>query len=458
MRSVIDGAFSRNRTTLLLLAGLLVVGLMNFASVPREAEPAINFPMIFVNAYHDGISPLDAERLIIRPLEAELQSLEALKELRSEARESHAMVMLEFEPGFDSNLAMNDVREKVDLARAKLPQDTEEPVISEMTTSLMPVISIVLSGSLPEARMVRLANQLKDRIKSMPDVIDVSVRGQREEVVDIVVDPVIMETYGVSYEELFSLVQRNNRLVAAGAMDSGVGRLTLKVPGVIEDVQDVLALPIKVSGDKVVTVADVARVELTFKDATDFARIDGEPNMSLEVAKRSGASVIETTQAIRRLVEAESKSWPEGVKANFMMDKGITIKQTSDNLQNGIITAMLLVMLLVLAVMGLRPALLVGAAIPGSYLVGILILSSFGITMNFVTMFGLVVSAGLLVDGAIVVVELADRYRVAGLPPREAYRRAAKRMAWPIISSTATTLAVFVPLIVLPGMLGQFMK
>ena len=456
MRAIIDAAFSRTRTTLLILMGIVVAGALNYAAIPREADPAIAIPVIIVSVFHEGVSPEDAERLILRPLQSELQSIENVKEMRGEAKENSVSVVLEFDPGFDSKLALADVREHVDMAKSKLPQDSEEPVVSEINMSMMPVVSIMLTGP-SEVALARGADDLRDKLKSLPDIVDVMIGGEREEVVDIVVDPVILETYNVSYDELFNLVQRNNRLIAAGSLDTGAGRLTLKVPGVIEDLEDVLALPIKVDGNRVVTVADVASVVPTFKDPTGFARVNGKPTITLEVSKRNGANIMDTAADIRALVERERAGLPAGVDASILMDRSERVEQSSSNLENSVVTAVLLVISLIFIAMGLRPAILVGLAVPGSYLTGILIVALAGYTMNFVTMFGLIISAGMLVDGAIVVTELAQRYLKAGYSPKVAYASAAKRMAWPIISSTATTLAVFLPLIVFPGMMGQFM-
>jgi multidrug efflux pump len=455
MRTIIDAAFSRTRTTMLILLGIVVAGAINYISIPREAEPAIALPVVIVSVFHEGVSPGDAERLILRPLQNELQSLEGIEEMRGEAKENSVLVVLEFDPGFDAKQALNEVRERVDMARAKLPQESEEPIVSELNMAMMPVISITLSGG-SEITLVRVSQDLRDTLKALPDVVDVTIGGEREEVVDIIIDPVVMETYNVSYDELLSLVQRNNRLIAAGSLDTGAGRLMLKVPGVIEELDDVLNLPIKAVGDKVVTVADVATVVPTFKDPSGFARVDGQPTLTLEVSKREGANIIDTSRRVREAVDRERDTWPQGVEAAYLMDKSEHITRTASNLENSIMTAVLLVVSLIFLVMGLRPAILVGLAVPGSYVTGILIVALLGYTMNFMTMFGLIISAGMLVDGAIVVAELAQRYLKAGYDPRTAYASAAKRMAWPIISSTATTLAVFLPLVVFPGMMGQF--
>ena len=236
MKPVIDLAFLRSRTVLLVLAFILIAGTSAYITIPKEAEPDVAIPIIYVSMNHEGISPDDAERLLVRPMEKELQSIEGVKEMTSLAREGHASVTLEFTAGFDSKRALDDVREKVDTAKTKLPDDTDEPTVNEVNVALFPVLTISLSGPLPERGLVQIARNLKDDLEALPGVLEVDIGGDREALMEVVVDPVVMETYNVSYAELFSLISNNNMLVAAGAMDTGAGRLVLKVPGVVEEV------------------------------------------------------------------------------------------------------------------------------------------------------------------------------------------------------------------------------
>ncbi len=249
----------------------------------------------------------------------------------------------------------------------------------------------------------------------------------------------------------------NNRVVAAGNIDTGVGRFSVKVPGLFKTAQDVLELPIKVSGDGVVTLADVTEVRRTFRDAVSYARLGGERAVALEIRKRLGENVIDTIEEVRRTVAAEQRFWPSGVEVTFSQDESEFVRKILNDLQNNVIAAIVLVMIVVVAALGIRTAGLVGLAIPGSFLIGILYLHVFGFTMNIVVLFSLILAVGMLVDGAIVVTEYADRKMAEGLIRRRAYGDAAKRMAWPITASTATTLAAFMPLLFWPGVVGEFM-
>jgi multidrug efflux pump len=458
MRTLIFAAMNRSRTTILTLIFLIIGGIAAFQAIPKEANPDITIPMIYISMTLDGISPEDSERLLIRPLEQELRSLEGVKEMRSTASEGHASVMLEFDAGFDPDTALQDVRENVDTARSKLPQEADEPRVNEINVSLFPVLSIGLSGPLSERELVTIARSLQDAIEGIPEVLEVEIGGDREDLLEVVVDPQVLESYGVDYNTLGQLVARNNQLVAAGSLDTGAGRMTMKVPGVIETIEDVMAMPIKVDGDTVITFSDVAMLQRTFKDPLGFARINGEPALVLEVSKRTGANIIETVEQVKGLIKAAEDQLPAELEVRYIMDQSGEVRDILGDLLNNVLTAIVLVIVLIIAAMGPRSALLVGLTIPGAFLTGILVIWGMGLTLNIVVLFSLILVAGMLVDGAIVVSELADRNMSDGQTATSAWGEAATRMAWPIIASTTTTLVVFLPLLFWPGVVGEFMK
>ncbi len=458
MATVIDAAIERSRPVLLILCLILVAGSISYVTIPKEADPDIAIPIIYVSISHEGISPEDAERLLIRPMENKLQNIEGVKEMRSTAVEGNASIVLEFDAGFDSDAALTDVREQVDLAKNDLPADTDEPSVNEVNVALFPVLVVTLYGDVPERLMVKTARDLRDQLESLPGVLEVDIAGDREDLVEVLIDPVRAENYQQSQESLTRFIARNNELVAAGALDTGSGRFAIKVPGLFESVEDIMSLPIMVSGDSMVKFSDVAVASRTFKDPTAFARVNGQPAVALEVTKRIGTNIIGTIAEVRRLVAQEQSNWPPGIQVLFSQDKSNDIRDMLYDLQNNVIAAVLLVMIVIVAVLGLRTAGLVGLAIPGSFLAGILVLSIIGLTVNVVVLFSLIMSVGMLVDGAIVVVELADRKMAEGLPRSKAYAEASNRMAWPIIAATATTLAAFMPLLFWPGIVGEFMK
>jgi len=460
MNALISAFINRPRPVIMILALLIVAGIVSYISVPKEAEPDIDIPQIYVNIIHEGISPEDAERLLLRPMETELRSIEGLKELRATGSEGSGVLILEFDAGFDADQALADVREKVDLARNELPQDSEEPFVQEINTSLIPIITVMLHGDVPERTLVTIGRQLRDELEAIPGVLSADIGGDREELLEVIVDPVALESYNLNYADLISYVSRNNRLVAAGALDSGQGRFAVKVPGVIESLQDILTLPVKTDGLKTVTFQDVATVRRTFKDPTSFARLNGENSIALEITKRSGANILEVVDTVKATVRGASQleEWPDNLEYSFTSDNSEQVRIMLNDLVNNVAIAVILVMIVILAALGLRSAGLVGVAIPGAFLSGILVIYLMGYSMNIVVLFSLIMAVGMLVDGAIVVVELAERNMQNGYSPKLAFSEASKRMAWPITASTATTLAVFMPLLFWPGLIGEFMK
>ena len=458
MLAMIRVAIERSRATLLALLMLLVGGWAAYTAIPKEAFPDITIPIMYVSMRLEGISPEDAERLLVRPMEQELRSLEGIKKITGLASEGHASVLLEFDAGFDPKQALQEVREQVDTARSKLPSEADDPQVHEINTALFPIMSIGLSGPIDEAILVATARRIQVELEALPEILEIEIGGDREDLLEILIDPQIMENYGLDTSQLFNLVSRNNRLVAAGSLDTGAGRMAIKVPGVIENLEDLMQMPIKINASTVVTFGDLATIHRTFKDPTGFARINGQPALVLEVTKRGGANIIETVAEVKALLDAAKPLLPKELNISYIMDQSIDVENTLDDLLNNVATAVILVMLIVIAAMGFRSSVLVGVTIPGAFLVGILLIWSLGYTMNTMVLFSLILVAGMLVDGSLVVAELANRYLEEGLSPPQAWQQAASRMAWPITASTATTVSVFLPLLFWPGMVGEFMK
>lgn len=461
MYSLIDAAMSRSRTMLSLLLFILVAGIGTYITIPKESSPDITIPIIYVSVGHQGISPTDAERLLVRPIEQELRSIEGVKEMTATASEGHASVVLEFNVGVDLTKAMADVRDAVDLAKPKLPEDSDEPTVNEVTlASEQPVLSVVLYGTVPERTFVQIARELGDKLESYRQILEVDIAGDREDIVEIIVDPLLMESYSLDQADIYNLIALNNRVVAAGFVDTGYGRFSIKVPSVFNSLKDVLELPIKVDGKQVVTFGDVATVRRAFRDPESFARLDGKSAVVLDIKKRAGENIIETVELVKAVVGVAQQraEWPNNLLVKFTWDESKDVKIMLNDLQNNILSAIILVVIVIIAILGVRTALLVGISIPGSFLTGLLVLSVFGLTVNIVVLFSLIMAVGLLVDGAIVVTEFADRRMQEGEARKTAYQAAAKRMAWPITASTATTLAAFAPLLFWPDVTGEFMK
>ena len=458
MNGIIEAALDRRRMVLLVLALIFAAGSMTYATIPKESDPDVPIPTIYVTMSLEGISPEDAERLLARPVEQALRAIEGVKEVSSRATQGFASVTLEFEAGFDQEKALREVRRKVDETQAKLPADVKEPEVNEINVATQPVLRVDLSGPLPERALSKIARTLKDELQGVQGVLEVELSGNREEMLEILVDPVKMDSYGISQEELLSLFARNNRLIAAGVLDTGNGRFAVKLPGVIETLADVQSLPVKVAGDRVVKFSEIASITRSFKDPSSFARRNGQPVIGLDVRKRIGENVIETIERIKATVEQQRKHWPTSVEVNYANDASTQVREMLNDLQNGVLTAVILVASVLIGYLGWRSAALVSVAVPGSFLAGIMVIAALGMTVNIVVLFSLIMAVGMLVDDAIIVGEYADRKMCEGLSPPEAYRDATQRMAWPIIASTATRIAAFFPLLFWPGIVGGFMK
>ncbi|PYF84670.1 multidrug efflux pump [Marinomonas alcarazii] len=458
MQAIIEAALARSRTVMMFFLLILIMGTVSYIEIAKESDPDITIPMAYVSVSLEGISPEDADSLLVHPLEKELKGLDGLKELKSTASEGHASIIVEFLSGVDIDQAISDTKDKVDRAKSELPSDADEPTVTEINLSTFPVLRVNLSGNVDFATLSRTAKNLQDAIEAVDGVLEANISGDRDQQAQIIIRPEQLESYNLSLSDVANFVSNNNRLVAAGNLDTGAGRFSLKVPGLLKTKEDILNLPIKADGDQVVLLGDIATGELTFEDPTSYARVEGKRSITLAVSKRVGANIINTIEAVKNVVETESQQWPSGVNYNLTGDKSTEIETSLNDLFNNVLAATLLVMIVIVWALGIRSSILVGLAIPGAFLAGILILNLQGFTINMVVLFALILSVGMLVDGAIVVTEYADRKLSEGASKRQAYSEAAKRMAWPITASTATTLAVFMPLLFWPDIAGEFMR
>ena len=458
MKSVIELAIGRTRTVMSLLAVLVIAGLLARGALPIANDPHIELPFFYIGVVHEGISPEDAERLLVQPMEIELRKLEGVVELKSTASEGMASFFVEFDVSRDLDNALSDVREAVNRARAEMPSTAEEPFVEELAIDDFPIIQInLIAENASERSVYQLALKLRDDIESVPSILAADMQGHREELLEVIIDPDALNAYRISSEELLSTLQRNNRLIPAGSIDTGRGRFSVKVPAVVERAEDVLDLPIRFSGDKVVTLKDVASVRRTFKDRTSFARYNGSEAISIAVTKRADANIIESVEQVLAIVNAARPTAPAGIKIIDSQNQAEFASMQVKELEGNILTALALVMVIVVAAMGFRSGVVVGLGIPVSLLFSVIIIYLLGYTFNFMVMFGMLLGLGMLIDGGIVVTEYADRMMADGMDHKSAYAEAVKRMFWPVIASTATTLAAFLPLVFWPGVSGQFM-
>ena len=461
MTGLIDWASARARMIIAIIALSLAAGVYAYTGLPKEGEPDIEIPALFISVPFPGISAEDSESLLIRTMETELADLDGLKKMNATASENYAGIALEFEFGWDKTKIMADVRDAMNKAETKFPAGADKYSINEFNFSEFPVIIVNLTGKVPERTMTRVAKELQEKLESMDAVLEAPISGNREEMVEVLIDPLRLEAYNVTANELISVVRNNNQLIAAGNINSEQGAFSVKIPSSFDEPSDVYNLPVKTNGDRIITLGDLAEIKLTFEDRSGIARFNGETTVAIQVVKRRGFNLIDMAEEVKSLVKAESQSWPRDLQVAIQVgtsnDQSSQVASMVGQLEGSVLTAIALVMIVVLTSLGSRGAILVGFAIPTSFLLCFVLLGVMGVTISNMVMFGLILAVGMLVDGAIVVVEYADKRIAEGTGPMSAYVEAAKRMFWPVASSTATTLCAFLPMLFWPGVPGQFM-
>ncbi|WP_343115807.1 efflux RND transporter permease subunit [Ostreiculturibacter nitratireducens] len=461
MTGLVDWAASRARMVLAFIAMSIIAGLVAYTGLPKEGEPDIEIPALFVSVPFPGISAEDSEKLLVKVMETELSDLDGLKTISGTAAEGYGGVALEFEFGWDKTKVIADVRDAMNRAEAKFPEGAERYSINEINFSEFPIIVVNLSGPVPERTLLRLAKDLQDRLEALEPVLEAALAGHRDEMLEVVIDPLRLEAYNVTAGELISVVRNNNQLIAAGEVETATGAFSVKIPSSFDSPRDVYELPVKKNGDRVVTLGDLADIRLTFEDRTGTARFNGETTVAIQVVKRKGYNIIDTADLVKQTLAEAQEDWPQDLRAavgvGTSLDQSRTVGSMVSQLEGSVLTAIALVMIVVLATLGTRSALLVGISIPTSFLLTFALLAVMGIPISNIVMFGLILAVGMLVDGAIVIVEYADKRIREGSGPMRAYVEAAKRMFWPVVSSTATTLCAFLPMLFWPGVPGEFM-
>ncbi len=458
MMNLLESILRMPRVVLAVMAGLVGAGLLAYLSLPKEAFPAIDVPYFYVSTSQTGISPQDAERLLVKPIENRVKDLDGLQNYTATASTGHASVFLEFDVNADKDKALQDIRAKLDGITGELPDDATEPTVSEINFTGTPVIYVAVYGNVPERALVQRAKDLQDALDDIPTVQSVSISGLRDEMMAVTIDLNKLETYGLTAAQLFDALAKNNMVVPGGTLDTGQGSFNVKVPGLISTTTDVFNLPLKTDGDNVVTFGDVASVTRTFADATEYAHVNGQTAITLGITKKLGTNIIDTADSVRAVTAKATADWPTAVQHSFLNDQSESTKNLFRSLEAAVLTAIALVMVTCVATLGVRPALMIGTSIPVSFMIAFLVVEMMGMSINMMIMFGLVLAVGVLVDDPIVVVEYAERKLQEGVSKKEAFILAARKMFVPVVSATFTTLGAFVPLLFWPGIIGKFMS
>lgn len=446
------------RVVLTVMVLLLISGFAAYQTLPKESFPSIDIPFFYVSVGQTGIAPRDAERLLARPIEDRLDGLDGLENISTTSSAGHVSVFLEFNVNTDKDEALDDIRTALDGVENELPADADEPKVSEISFTDRPVLSIAVYGDVPERTLIRHANELKKALEGLSLVQTVSISGDREEVLEVQIDLLHLEAFGLTSGQLFDALARNNAVIAGGTLDSGQGSFSVEVPGLISNATEVFNLPLKTVDGVVVTFGDVATITRTFKDATEFSYVNGAPAITIGASKKLGTNIIEVSDQIRTAAAEIVQEWPAEIGYSFLLDQSVSTKNLYRSLEATVLTAVALVLVMCIATLGLRPAIMIGMSIPISFMIAFLVIQMLGMTINMMTMFGLVIAVGVLVDDPIVVVEYAERKLSEGVSKKKAFIMAAQKMFVPVVSATATTLGAFVPLLFWPGIIGKFMS
>ncbi len=447
----------RASTVLLLTLCVLAFGSLSYATLPREAAPDIDIPMVMVSTPYPGVSPQDIESLLTTPLENELSGIADLKKMSSTSAEGVSLISLEFEPEADLDESLQRVRDRVSAAEAKLPAEAEDTQVNEVSFADFPVLLITLAGGVDEEELKKLGERLQDEVKKVPGVLEANLSGGRTREIRVEIDPIRLEHYSLSMDDVIGAIRNENVNLPGGELAVGASNFLLRVPGDFSAAQDLERVAIKRTGDRPVFIGDVGRVVDGFATRTTYSRMNGEASVTLGITKRSGANILELSEAVKAVVVGASKTWPAGVEYRALGDQSKMIRDMVSELENGIITALLLVVAVLMFFMGVRNSLFVAVAIPMSFLMSMMVLDLFGMTLNMIVLFSLILALGMLVDNAIVIVENIYRHYEHGSSLKDAAIEGTQEVAGAVAASTATTVAAFLPLVFWTGIMGQFM-
>lgn len=448
-----------NRTSVFILVTIIVImGMVSYGSLPREASPDVQIPLVIVHTVYFGVSPEDIETLITQHIEREINAISEVKEITSSSIEGVSIVRVEFESGFDIDDALQKVRDKVDKAEADLPEDVEKPEIIEINFSEFPIMTFNITGPQGLVKLKDIAEDVKDDIENINGVLDVVISGGLEREVQVNVDFNKLVHYNITFDDVIGAISSENQTIPGGSIDVNNSSFLVRIPGEFEKPFIIDDLVVKADDGKPIYVRDVAEVDYSFEDRNTYSRLNGEPCVTLDVKKRLGANIIDIADGVKQIIQRYDDTLPDNINFHLTVDFSKDINRTVKNLENNIFSGLVLVVIVLFTLLGLRNALFVAIAIPLSMLVSFIVLQLLGVTLNFVVLFSLILALGMLVDNAIVIIENIYKFLEEGHDLISAAKKGAAEVAWPITTSTLTTLTAFAPLMFWPGVVGDFMK
>jgi multidrug efflux pump subunit AcrB len=456
---ILSNVAIRNRVTVAVLVVLIAAaGIYSYVTLPREAAPDVAVPYVLVTTTYEGVSPEDVETAVTMEIEPELSGIKGVEEVSSTSAEGVSTIVIEFEPDIEIEDALQYVRQKVDQARGDLPPETEEPVIREINIAELPIIYASISGDVSVKRLKDIADDLQDEMEQVPGVLEVEILGAREREIRIEFDADALTAWSLTIPEVLELIPSENINVSAGGLETTGTRFNVRVPAEFVEPRQVMGLLIAVRDGRPIYLYDVARVVDTFEDRQTYARVDGKQSVTLAVRKRVGANIVDVAEQVKEIFYARAETAPGVLDFVITNDQSEDIELMVRDLENNIGAALVLVVLVLMLFLGFRTSLVVAVAIPLSMAMSFFLVQAVGFTLNMIVLFSLVLAVGMLVDNAIVIVENIYRHMQLGYGRLEAARRGAGQVAWPVITSTATTVSAFVPLLFWPGIVGDFMK
>lgn len=450
-----------NKTSMFVVMGILIIlGVMAYRDMPKETFPEIVIPTVFVGTSYPGNSPVDIENLITRPIEKQLKGMSGVKEINSSSVQDYSSIIVDFNADVEVSKALLDVKDAVDRAKNDLPTDLDrDPNISEMNFSEMPIMNINLSGDFSPDELKRYAEYAQDEIEALPEISKVDIKGAQDREVRVTVDLQRLTATQVSFTDIEKAIAQENRTISGGDILTDEFRRNLRVVGEFKSPEELEEIIVKHEKGNIVFLRDIAEIEFDFEPRKSYARSEKLPVVSLDVKKRSGENLIIASDQIKEIIDhAKVHKFPPNLDVSIVNDQSRMTRLQLNDLENSIVFGVILVVLVLLFFLGMRNSLFVAIAIPLSMLTAFLLLSANGVTLNIMILFSMILALGMLVDNGIVVVENIYRLRQEGYPPVQAAKEGVGEVAWPIITSTATTLAAFVPLIFWDDIMGEFMK
>jgi len=446
-------------TTLVLAVMLLLAGGMSYFSLPRESFPEVKIPYIFVNTVYAGAAPEDIEKLITEKIEDKLDGVDGVKKITSQSMESVSAIQVEFNTSVDVETALRRVRDKVEQAKGDLPSDAEQPLVQELNFSNVPVFIVSMTSDYDQERLEVVAEALKERIASVPGVLEAKVTGKQDKEIAVDVDPARLRALGLGLRDVSGAIAAQHRNIPGGSLTASGNRFSIKMTGELKTPEAFEDVVVRAENGKVVRLRDVASVHYGWvRERGTIARYNGKPSLAITVTKRTGENIIKIIDEAKKIVEEESKTWPTGTKADYSFDQSTKIREQVDELTNHIITGLVLVIGILTFFLGFRNSFFISTAIPFSMMLGFIVLQMMGVTLNTVVLFALVLALGMLVDDGIVVVENIYRHLSMGKTKTAAAIDGTREVMIPVATATLTTVSAFLPILWMPGIMGSFMK